>query len=71
MTKTTIYLEDDLKAAVSLAALDARVSEAEAIRAALRAMYMNEDIPAPQGGVFEGGQVIEWNNDDYLRGFGE
>ncbi|MDR1393636.1 MAG: ribbon-helix-helix domain-containing protein [Bifidobacteriaceae bacterium] len=69
--KTTIYLDDDIRSAIRFAAVDQRLSEAEVIRRALRSSLTEVDLPAPQGGVFDGGQSIDWESDDALRGFGE
>jgi hypothetical protein len=69
--KTTVYLDEDIRAAIRFTALDRQVPEAEVIRQALRASLGGADLPAPQGAVFDGGQPVDWNSGDPLKGFGE
>jgi predicted transcriptional regulator len=67
MTKTTIYLPDDLKAAVEREAASSGLSEAEVIRRAIRAAV---DRPRPRSGIITGEPIAE-RVDDLLTGFGE
>ncbi|MBX3194255.1 MAG: CopG family transcriptional regulator [Schumannella sp.] len=70
MTKTTLYLPDDLKRAIEAEAVRRGESEAEVIREALRS-----SIPAvvrrPRGALFSGREPIAERVDDLLAGFGE
>ncbi len=70
MEKTTIYLPDDLKAAVKRAAAQQNVSEAEVIRQSLR-QVVGEVRPRPRGGLYSSGQPIARHADELLSGFGE
>lgn len=65
--KTTIYLPDDLKAALETAARQRGVSEAEVVREAIRAAV---DRPRPRPGIIEG-EAIAARADELLEGFGE
>jgi predicted transcriptional regulator len=65
--KTTVYLSDDLKAAVEREATRRGVSEAEVIRQAISALVTR---PAPQFGIIEGEPIAE-RADELLAGFGE
>lgn len=47
MVKTTVYLPDDLKAALGHEALRTHVSEAELIRSAVARMLGVDDRPKP------------------------
>jgi len=67
MTKTTIYLPDDLKAAVEREAASSGLSEAEVIRRAIRAAF---DRPRPRAGIITGEPIAD-RVDDLLTGFGE
>lgn len=67
VTKTTIYLPDDLKRAVESEARRLRQSEAEVIRRAIRAGVAR---PTPTPGLFEGEPFAD-QADAYLSGFGE
>lgn len=69
MDKTTMYLPPDLKARLRRAAASRGVSEAEIIRQALRAA-VDEERPAPRGGLFESSAPIARDADEHLRGFG-
>ena len=68
--KTTVYLPDDLKAAVKRAAIQQGVSEAEVIRQSIRHM-VGDTRPRPRGGLFSSGQPIARRVDELLAGFGE
>ena len=69
VVKTTIYLPDDLKAAVEQAARRRDVSEAEVIRDAVRAA-VGADRPRPRGALFSA-EPISDRVDELLEGFGD
>jgi metal-responsive CopG/Arc/MetJ family transcriptional regulator len=68
--KTTVYLPDDLKAAVKRAAKQRGVSEAEVIRDSIR-MGVSGDSPRPKGALYSGREPIARHVDKLLDGFGE
>jgi hypothetical protein len=68
--KTTVYLPDDLRAAVKRLARIRGVSEAELIREAVRARVA-DNRPRPQGGLFAGEAPVADRADEFLAGFGE
>ena len=70
MEKTTVYLPDDLKAAVKRTAAERGVSEAEVIRDSIRA-GVSARKPRPRGGLFAGKEPTARSADDLLDGFGE
>ena len=71
MTKTTVYLPDDLKSRVRQAAERRGVSEAQFIRDSLE-KSATDVRPMPTFGLFRGtGESIDWNSNDHLEGFGE
>ena len=70
MVKTTIYLPDDLKAAVKRTAAQRGVSEAEVIRESVRAGVASAR-PRPRGGLYSGSEPIARRVDELLNGFGE
>ncbi|ART68898.1 antitoxin [Mycobacterium dioxanotrophicus] len=70
MEKTTIYLPDDLKAAVKRVARERGVSEAEVIRESIRA-GVSINKPRPRGGLFAGPEPAARRVDELLKGFGE
>lgn len=70
MTKTTLYLPDDLKEAVTRVARQRGVSEAEVIRESLRAT-VGRQRPKPRGGLFASGSPVARDADRHLAGFGE
>ncbi len=70
MHKTTVYLPDDLRDAVKLAAERRHTSEAEVIRDSIRRSVAGER-PRPQGGLFSGREPIARYVDEHLEGFGE
>lgn len=70
MEKTTLYLPDELKAAIKRAALRQQISEAEVIRRAIRD-GVEGDRPRPVGGLFSGTEPIARRVDELLDGFGE
>lgn len=70
MEKTTLYLPDELKAAVKRAAIERGVSEAEIIRESLRST-VGHRRPRPRGGLFASGAPVAREADERLAGFGE
>jgi plasmid stability protein len=68
--KTTVYLPDDLKAAVKRAAQERGVSEAEIIRESIRA-GVSANKPRPRGALFAGSEPVARRVDELLEGFGE
>ena len=66
-TKTTVYLPDDMKAAIEREALRRGVAEAEVIRSALAAGLSR---PSPRGGFITGPPIAE-HVDELLVGFGD
>ncbi|HET7388650.1 MAG TPA: CopG family transcriptional regulator [Nocardioidaceae bacterium] len=71
MDKTTVYLPDDLKAAVKRAAADRGISEAEVIRQSIRQVVESGQRPRPTGALFSSGRPIARRADELLAGFGE
>ena len=70
--KTTVYLPDDLKAAVTRAAEAAGVSEAAVIREAIRSSTGGSVRPRPRGGLFSSGVGrLSESVEEALAGFGE
>lgn len=70
MEKTTLYLPEDLKAAVRRAAAQQGVSEAEVVRQSIR-QVVGAARPRPQGGLFSSGRPIARQADELLAGFGD
>ena len=70
MEKTTLYLPDDLKAAVKRVAARKQISEAEVIRQSIR-QVVGAVRPRPCGGLFSSGHPIARRTDELLSGFGE
>lgn len=70
MDKTTLYLPEDLKAAVKRSARERGVSEAEVIRESLRST-VGQRRPRPRGGLFASGAPIAREADEHLTGFGQ
>jgi len=68
--KTTVYLPDDLKAALARTATRRGVSEAQLIRESLAASVVAH-APAPQGGLYHGTEPIARRVDELLDGFGQ
>jgi hypothetical protein len=69
MIKTTVYLDPDVKAALSALARRRKVSEAMIIRDAISAAVGTER-PRPRGALFSAPAFAE-RADDLLAGFGE
>lgn len=69
MDKTTVYLPDELKAAVKRAARQRGVSEAQVIRESIR--RRSAAPPPPRGGLYAGSEPIARRVDELLAGFGE
>jgi hypothetical protein len=68
MLRTTVYLPEDLKAAVTREAKRCGIPEAELIRRAIQAAV---DRPKPTGGLFASSEPIASRTDDLLAGFGQ
>ena len=68
MQKTTVYLPDDLKAAVTRMAKQRGVAEAEVIRLAIAAAVSR---PAARSGLLESDEPLAARVDELLKGFGE
>lgn len=71
MTKTTVYLPDDLKAVVKRLAAERQMSEAEVIRHAIRQLGESTARPRPKVGIFASGDPIAHRVGELLKGFGE
>ncbi|MGC9220473.1 MAG: CopG family transcriptional regulator [Solirubrobacteraceae bacterium] len=70
--KTTVYLPEDVKYALSRVAAARGESEAEVIRVAIRSLLDTEPRPKPQGALFHSGQTsLASRVDELLLGFGE
>jgi hypothetical protein len=65
--KTTIYLPDDLKAAVEREARRRGLSEAEVIRQAVAGALRR---PRPRPGIIDGEPIAD-RAEELLRGFGD
>lgn len=73
MRKTTVYLPDDLKAALERLAESEQRSEAEIIREALRSAVSNRGSPPPRIPLTQvglGDPTIAERTDELLEGFG-
>jgi hypothetical protein len=68
--KTTIYLPDDLQAAVKRVAQQRGVPEAEVIRESIRAA-LGTSKPRPRGALYTGTEPIARSVDELLEGFGD
>jgi Arc/MetJ-type ribon-helix-helix transcriptional regulator len=72
MNKTTVYLPDDLKAALERTAAATRRSEAELIREGIRMVTEKERSPKPRLPLFASGDPeLSRRVDEALAGFGE
>jgi hypothetical protein len=71
MTKTTVYLPDDLKRALKRLAQQRRCSEAELLREAVARLAGEVDAPAPRLPLFRStGTSIAEDVHGALKGFG-
>jgi Ribbon-helix-helix protein, copG family len=70
VTKTTVYLPDDLKRALTSTARRRHISEAELIRQAVAAAVADE-APQRRGAVFSSDLLLADDVDAHLTGFGE
>ncbi len=68
--KTTLYLPEDLKAAVRRAAAERGVSKAEIIRESIR-VSVGSVRPSPRGALYSSGQPIARYSEELLVGFGD
>lgn len=73
MKKTTVYLPDDLKAALERAAAEKGQSEAELIRKAVEDLVKGLGRPRPRLPLFSSGDptLAERVDEELRRGFGE
>lgn len=73
MKKTTVYLPDDLKAALERAAVARGRSEAELIRQAVRELTRELEPPRPRLPLFDGGDstLAERIEEELAEGFGD
>jgi hypothetical protein len=72
MRRTTVYLPDDLKAALERTASARGTSEAEIVREALVAATREPAYPKPRLPLFESGDpTLAERVDEALAGFGE
>lgn len=72
MHKTTVYIPEDLKQALSKAAAARGLSEAELIREALREATARTAPPRPRLPLFKSGKpLLAEQADEALGGFGE
>jgi metal-responsive CopG/Arc/MetJ family transcriptional regulator len=71
MTKTTVYLPDDLKQALARVAAASGRSEAELIREAIGTLVSRSARPRPRGALFASGDsTLSERSDAALAGFG-
>ncbi|HEY9787029.1 MAG TPA: CopG family transcriptional regulator [Candidatus Obscuribacterales bacterium] len=72
MHKTTVYIPDDLKRALSHLAEVQGISEAELIRQALRVLILQSSPPPPVVPLFNSGKPsLAERVDEALAGFGQ
>jgi hypothetical protein len=72
MQKTTVYIPDEIKRALSRVAASRGVSEAELIREALEALTSQSTPPRPRLPLFKSGKPgLAEHVDKSLAGFGE
>ncbi|HEX8917762.1 MAG TPA: CopG family transcriptional regulator [Chloroflexota bacterium] len=72
MLKTTVYLSEDLKAALERAATVSRRSEADLIREGIRRVTEEYSAPEPRLPLFASGDpMLSERVDELLAGFGE
>ncbi len=70
MNKTTVYLPDELKRAVTASARRRSISEAEVIRRAVADAVATEE-PPPRAALFASDVLMADDVDAHLAGFGE
>ena len=72
MHKTTVYLPEELKQALTRISASTRRSEAELIREALWNLVRDSECPRPRGALFAGpGDGVARRVDEALVGMGE
>lgn len=72
MQKTTVYLPEDLKAALERLAAQTGRSEADLIREGIRLRVDQHRPPLPRSGIFDSGNPSLGSHvDELLEGFGE
>ena len=72
MQKTTVYLPDDVKVALSQTAAARGISEAELIREAIRQLTASATPPRPRLPLFKSGKPrLAERIDEAMNGFGE
>jgi len=73
MRRTTIYLSDELKAALERTAAAEGRSEAEIVRSALSSVTAEHAYPPPRLPLFDSGDetLAERVEEELARGFGE
>lgn len=72
MYKATVYLPDELKAALVRTAAETGRSEAEIIREGIRLAVEQEVPPIPRSGLFASGDLtLSTRVDELLKGFGK
>jgi plasmid stability protein len=73
MKRTTIYLPDELKAALERTAARAGTSEAEVVRSAIAVATVDEASPRPRLPLFDSGDatLAERVDEELAAGFGE
>lgn len=73
MKRTTVYLPDELKAALKRTAAAQGKSEAEVMRSALASATADQAYPSPKVPLFESGDatLAERVDEELAEGFGE
>lgn len=72
MTKTTVYLPEDLKHALTRMAAASGRSEADLIREAIGSLARAAEQPVPRGALFASGDAtLAEHAEEALAGFGE
>jgi CopG-like RHH_1 or ribbon-helix-helix domain, RHH_5 len=73
MKRTTLYLPDELKAALERTAVAEGRSEAEVVRSALMSVTQAHTYPPPRVPLFDSGDatLAERVDEELARGFGE
>jgi len=73
MKRTTLYLPDELKAALERTAVAEGRSEADVVRSALASVTRAHAYPSPRLPLFDSGDatLAERVDDELARGFGE